>query len=54
MDKLTRFSVIGIIISIALIIFKQATYSKILASLGLGVFAFMLIYHNYKKNKSTS
>lgn len=54
MDKLTKFSIIGIIISIALIILKQATYSKILACLALGIFAFMLIYHIYKKNKSTS
>lgn len=49
MDKLSRFSIIGIIISIVLIVVKETVFSKILASVALGIFVFMLVYHNYKK-----
>lgn len=51
MDRLTRFSIIGSIISILLIIFKEDFYAEILAGLSLLIFCFMLIYHNYRKNK---
>jgi cellulose synthase/poly-beta-1,6-N-acetylglucosamine synthase-like glycosyltransferase len=51
MDRLTRVSIVGSIISILLIIFKEDFYAKILAGLSLVIFCFMLIYHNYKKNK---
>lgn len=51
MDRLTRFSIIGSIISILLIIFKEDFYAEILAGLSLVIFCFILIYHYYKKNK---
>lgn len=51
MSKLTRFAIIGSIISILLIMFKEDFYAKILAGLSLVIFCFMLIYHNSKKNK---
>ncbi len=49
MNKLTKVSIVGIIISILLIIFREDFYAKILAGLSLVIFCFMLIYHNYKK-----
>lgn len=53
MKKLIRFSIIGIIISILLIIFKEPFYSKLMALFALLIFIFMY-YFNHKNEKSHS
>ncbi len=51
MKKIVRFSIIGIIISLIIIFFKDSFYSKLLALLALIVFSYMF-YCNYKSEKT--
>jgi hypothetical protein len=51
MQKITRFSIIGILISLMLLIFKDSHLSKILAICALIIFALMFFY-NVKKKKT--
>lgn len=51
MKKITRFSIIGSIISILLIIFKTDHTSKTLASVALVIFIVMFISTRQKNKK---
>jgi hypothetical protein len=50
MKKITRFSIIGILISLILLIFKDSNLSKILATCALIIFAIMFFYNVKKKH----
>ncbi len=53
MKKIVRFSIIGIIISIIVMFFKESFHSKLLASFSLIIFS-MMFYFNYESKKKQS
>jgi len=53
MKKIVRFSIIGIVISILLLFYKESFHSKLLASFSLMIFSLMF-YFNYESKKSQS
>ncbi|CAM2800463.1 hypothetical protein SAMN05444355_102314 [Flavobacterium frigoris] len=52
MQKITRFSIIGILISLIVLIFKDSNVSKVLALCALIIFTIMF-FSNVKKEKKT-
>jgi hypothetical protein len=51
MNKLSRFSIIGITVSVLLLIYKPALYSKILAGISLIIFVILFLNPLFRKSK---
>lgn len=52
-NKLTRFSILGIAVSVQVLIYKPALYSKILAALSLSIFIIMFLNPLFKKIRNS-
>ena len=52
-NKLTRFSILGIAVSVLVLIYKPALYSKILAALSLSIFIIMFLNPLFKKIRNS-
>ena len=52
-NKLTRFSILGITVSVLVLIYKPALYSKILAALSLIIFVIMFLNPLFKKIRNS-
>ena len=51
MNRLSRFSILGIIISLLIILLKPLFFSKIIATLSLIIFLFLFFNYKFKKSE---